>query len=116
MISNQENFISKIYICTKFAWYILGVPSSTYKPYFTPFWIQQRILHLLVTSSTKNRRLTYSEFQSNIATLDEGEESVPKSNELLGRNLGGEDFKADAVVCPAWMPLYPGHMSSPQKF
>ena len=114
--SNQENFISKIYIRTKFAWYILGVPSSTYKPYFTPFWIQQRILHLLVTSSTKNRRLTYSEFQKNIATLDEDEESVSTSNELLGRNLGGQDFKADAVVRPAWIPPYPDRMSSPQKF
>jgi hypothetical protein len=92
----------------------LGIPSSIYKPYFAPFWIQQRVLHLLVTSSTKNRRLTYSEFQSNISALDEDEDSVPTSHDLLGRYLGGQDFKADDVVCPAYIPPHPDHMSSPE--
>ncbi|KIM49346.1 hypothetical protein M413DRAFT_15448 [Hebeloma cylindrosporum] len=95
---DDDGLDSKIYLRTKFAWYILGIPSSTYKPYFAPFWIQQRILHLLVIGSTKNRRLTYSEFQNTIATLDEDEVSVPTSNDLLGRELGGQDLKADEVI------------------
>ncbi|KAF9469258.1 hypothetical protein BDZ94DRAFT_1244081 [Collybia nuda] len=62
---------SKIYLRTSFAWYILDTPSALYQPLFIPFWTQHRILHLLVTHSLKNPRITYEQFLDIVSQSDD---------------------------------------------
>lgn len=92
---------SKIYIRTKFAWYILDAPSSIYHRFFAPFWMQHRLLHLLVNASLDNSRLTYLEFCENLQLLDEGDDcgiSSSSSYAVLNRGFNEDDLKSDAVV------------------
>lgn len=89
---------SKIYIRTKFAWYILGIPNAAYTPFYTPFWIQHRILHILVTMSLKNQRTTYKDFVDNLKKIDNLDDSVVTARLVLGRDLGKTDIETDDVV------------------
>ena len=87
---------SKIYIRTKFAWYILDSPSPAYEPLFTPFYIQHRVLHLLVTVSLENPRITYDDF---IDSLHRETNENLTIYTFLGRELTREDVESDTVVC-----------------
>lgn len=91
---------SKIYIRTKHAWYILDSPSPTYHMFFSPFWVQHRLLHLLINSSLENPRLTYTEFIENLQSVDESDDCgiVSSSYSILNRGLHEEDLKSDDVV------------------
>lgn len=89
---------SKIYIRTKFAWYILGIPNASYTPFYTPFWIQHRILHILVTMSLENQRTTYKDFVDNLKKIDNLDDSVVTARLVLGRDLGKTDIETDDVV------------------
>jgi DNA (cytosine-5)-methyltransferase 1 len=90
-------FIRKIYIRTDFAWYILGLPSRQYIHLFRPYWLQHRILHLLVVASTDSR-LTYEAFKDNIQKFDEAEDNIVTSLSILGRNLTTQDAESPDVV------------------
>jgi DNA (cytosine-5)-methyltransferase 1 len=87
---------SKIYIRTKFAWYILESPSPGYEPLFTPFYIQHRVLHLLVTMSLERPRITYDEFIDSLR-METDENFI--SYAFLGRGLTWNDVESDTVVC-----------------
>lgn len=87
-----------MYIKTKFAWYILGFPSEQYRPFYKPFWIKHRLLHLLVVASNKNSRLTYKELKETVQDLDEAEESVVTSLSVMGRSLTERDLDSPDVV------------------
>ena len=90
--------ISKMYIRTDFAWYILGSPSRQYNHLFRPFWLRHRILHLLVTASTEQTRLTYEAFKDKIQQFDEAEDSITTSLSILGRKLRKQDAESSEVV------------------
>ena len=95
---------SKIYIRTAFAWYILDSPSAGYKPLFTLFYIQHRLLHLLVTRSLERPRITHDEF---IDSLCEETPENLATYTFLGRELTQEDLESDTVVC---IDLTPRHV------
>jgi DNA (cytosine-5)-methyltransferase 1 len=89
---------SKIYIRTGFAWYILDTPSDLYSPFFSPFWIQHRILHLIVSQSLENPRLTYETFISSLEVTPETPDSVAIAIKVIGRGLTESDVQSDDVV------------------
>ena len=91
-------FISKIYIRTAFAWYILDTPSTIYSPFFSPFWIQHRILHLIVTQSWANPRLTYDTFIKSLEITPESPDSVAIAIKVIGRSLTESDVQSDNAV------------------
>ncbi|KAF8077759.1 C5-DNA-methyltransferase [Lyophyllum atratum] len=98
---------SNIYIRTKFAWYILDMPSDQYTPLFVPFWTQHRILHLIITAAIKTPRMSYDEFLQTLegdkeANDDEGSvdvasDDVLASVRMLGRTLSELDVQSDDV-------------------
>lgn len=89
-----------MYIRTDFAWYILGLPCRQYIHLFRPFWIRHRILHLLVTASADQTRLTYQTFKDNIQDLDDAqaEDNIGTTLSILGRNLTEQDVESSDVV------------------
>ncbi|KAF8163400.1 S-adenosyl-L-methionine-dependent methyltransferase [Crassisporium funariophilum] len=95
---DRKELDSKIYIRTQWAWYILGFPSATYNPFFRPFWIQHRVLHLLIVASLNNRRMTWKAFTENLQDFDHSEESVTTAEEILGREIDQEDLESDDVL------------------
>ncbi|KAH9483930.1 DNA (cytosine-5)-methyltransferase 4 [Psilocybe cubensis] len=101
LLEGQKVLDPKIYIRTKYAWYILGIPSASYLPYFAPFWTSHRILHLFINSCLKNYRLTYEEFKENLQDIDAEEDSGPISaSDILGRNLElDQDLNSDETIC-----------------
>ncbi|PPR01483.1 hypothetical protein CVT26_015106 [Gymnopilus dilepis] len=97
--SSEEDLLdSKIYIRTKFAWYILGCPSQLYTSYFSPFWIRHRLLHLLIMAAVNNKHTTYEQFSQNLPDLDETEGSIVTAQTILGRQLRGEDLTSDDTM------------------
>ncbi|PSR77615.1 hypothetical protein PHLCEN_2v7805 [Hermanssonia centrifuga] len=89
--SRNFNLDSKIYIRTKFAWYILRIPAKDYLLYYSPFWIKQQLFHQLLTSTFENRRLTYATF---LETLEECEAS-DLADAIIGHRLGEEHFTCE---------------------
>lgn len=63
---------------------------------FTLFYIQHRLLHLLVTTSLERPRITYDEFIDLLCT--ETPENLATYT-FLGRDLTQEDLESDTVVC-----------------
>lgn len=96
-VVTNDSIASKIYIRTEFAWYILGIPNSSYASFYTPFWIQHRILHILVAMSLENQRATYQDLVDNLKEMDL-DDSFPTARLLLGRDLRKIDIEADDVV------------------
>ncbi|GLB34766.1 putative cytosine specific DNA methyltransferase replication foci [Lyophyllum shimeji] len=97
---------SKIYIRTKHAWYILDMPSDQYRPLFVPFWIQHRVLHLLVTAAIKTPRISYDKFLEGLeecgstdadAGINPPNEDFVACLRMLGRTLTKNDFELDDV-------------------
>ncbi|KAF8965236.1 S-adenosyl-L-methionine-dependent methyltransferase [Flammula alnicola] len=94
----KDGIDPKIYIRTKFAWYILGTPSNLYRPFFSPFWIRHRLLHLLVTSALDNPRITHTKFLDDLPSLDQADDSVATAEVILGRGLRKEDIQSEDVT------------------
>lgn len=90
----SKSLDSKIYIRTRFSWYILDSPSAAYKPFFTSFYIQHRLLHLLVTTSLKEPRITYDQF---VDSLHRETDENLITYDFLGRELAREDLESDTV-------------------
>ena len=53
---------SKIYIRTKYAWYILEDAAKDYKTYFHSFSLQHQVLHELVQLALSSPKSTYVDF------------------------------------------------------
>ena len=94
----NDQITSKIYIRTKFAWYILGIPNASYAPFYIPFWTQHRILHILVAMSLENKRTTYKDLVDNLKEMDNLNNSITTARLLLGRDLRKIDIETDDVV------------------
>ncbi|CAA7271617.1 unnamed protein product [Cyclocybe aegerita] len=92
---NDKKPDSKIYIRTKFAWYILGIPSKSYNPLFWDFWLKHRLLHLLVVAALEDHKLTCETFIQNLRECDRNEESVVSTQEILGRELSKDDVNEE---------------------
>ncbi|KZP21168.1 S-adenosyl-L-methionine-dependent methyltransferase [Athelia psychrophila] len=88
---------SKIYIKTNFAWYILAEPSVKYRPYFIGFWIQHRMLHLVVKAALKDARTSLAEFVASLEDTENTPNSIAIAQKMLGRELTAEDLNADDV-------------------
>lgn len=69
MLSDHSNSTqSKIYLKTRYAWYILNAPSNLYRSYFSGYWLKHRALHLLVTSALANPAITLAKFLDSLDT------------------------------------------------
>ena len=88
---------SKIYIRTQFAWYILGIPNTSYAPFYVPFWTQHRVLHILLSMSLENERTTFKDLVDKMKEMDMNN-SVTTARLLLGRDLRKIDIENDDVV------------------
>ncbi|KAG9318606.1 hypothetical protein JVU11DRAFT_699 [Chiua virens] len=87
-----------IYILTQHAWYILDIPSLLYKPFYTSFWLQHRILHLVVSSAISNPRLSYDVFIHSLHVTPASDDDVAISLKILGRSITEHDVKSDDVT------------------
>ena len=87
-----------MYLRTKSAWYILDMPSVTYSPFFTGFWLQHRVLHLVVTAAITNARITYDAFIKSLKVTPDSSDAVAIAVKMLGRELVEDDIKSDEVV------------------
>ncbi|KAG6851305.1 hypothetical protein H0H93_011741 [Arthromyces matolae] len=91
---------SKIWIRTAFAWYILDRPSEQYRPYFLPFWIKHRSLHMVLDNILSDRHTSYDELVTSLSdTAGESctREAVLTSLRVLGRVLTEDDIQSDEV-------------------
>lgn len=87
-----------MYLRTKYAWYILDMPSVSYAPFHIGFWLQHRILHLIVSSAQADSRITYEKFLSSLKITPDSSDAVAISMKMLGRELDREDVESDVVV------------------
>jgi DNA (cytosine-5)-methyltransferase 1 len=87
-----------MYLRTQHAWYILDMPSSTYSPFFSGFWLQHRILHLVVTAAMANTRITFDEFIASLKVTPETSDAIAVAIKVLGRELTENDVESDDVV------------------
>ncbi|KAF9535246.1 S-adenosyl-L-methionine-dependent methyltransferase [Crepidotus variabilis] len=92
--SPRRSFDCKIYVKTQYAWYILAQPSKEYQPFFRPFWVMHRILHVLLATSKDRNRLTYAEFTNEISLLDDLVDALVSSKKILGRPLNQQDVES----------------------
>lgn len=81
----------RIYLRTKFAWYILGQPSKDYLPFFSAFWTRHFIFHTLLMSASANPNLTMQDFKSLLEELDE-------PLEVVGTPLGPQHIHSQSTV------------------
>ncbi|KDR81704.1 hypothetical protein GALMADRAFT_239835 [Galerina marginata CBS 339.88] len=95
LLEDEECLDGKIYIRTEFGWYILRQPSDFYVSYFVEFWIQQRLVHLLVNACIEDARITYQDFVENLQHLDQSDNAVATATVILGRELNEDDLKAE---------------------
>lgn len=89
---------SKIYIRTKFAWYILAIPSHEYQHIYQPYWIQHQIFHLLLSAAMRNPDITYDRFVESLGYVSESPDAGPLALDILGRHVNEGDFEEDDVV------------------
>lgn len=87
-----------MYLHTKFAWYILDTPSVMYSPFFNEFWLRHRMLHLVVSASQENPRITYDQFIRSLKISADSSDAVALSMKILGRELTKDDVESDDVV------------------
>ncbi|KAA1469421.1 S-adenosyl-L-methionine-dependent methyltransferase [Dentipellis sp. KUC8613] len=87
----------KMYLKTKYAWYILGLPADTYLPFFVKFWLQHRLLHLVVSTALDNPRTALPEFVQSLGTIVDPFDAFVKPHAILGRNIVEEDLHAEDV-------------------
>jgi DNA (cytosine-5)-methyltransferase 1 len=87
-----------MYLRTKYAWYILDMPSATYSPFFTGFWLQHRVLHLVVTAAMTNARITFDAFIASLKVTPETSDAIAIPIKILGRELTEDDVESDDVV------------------
>ncbi|KAJ2935641.1 hypothetical protein H1R20_g1454, partial [Candolleomyces eurysporus] len=82
----------KIYIRTKYAWYILGMPSLQYSPHFTTFWRPHRITHLLLSAVLADPAIEIDQFCEILPSLDREDNKVATAEDILGRAFSEDDF------------------------
>lgn len=87
-----------MYLRTKYAWYILDTPSAIYAAFFADFWLQHRILHLVVTAAIANGRITFDAFIGSLKVTPETSDAIAISIKMLGRELTQDDVESDDVV------------------
>ncbi|TFY70272.1 hypothetical protein EVG20_g2746 [Dentipellis fragilis] len=87
----------KMYLKTKYAWYILGLPADTYLSFFAKFWLQHRLLHLVVSAALDNPRTALPEFVKSLGTTVDPFDAVVKPHAILGREIVEEDLYAEDV-------------------
>jgi hypothetical protein len=100
--SDSEFLCSKIYLKTEYAWYIVDTPSKLYRPYFISFWLQHRVLHLLVTSALANSSITLAKFFK----LPQVKADALIISQMLGRPLVRDDMLSENTVRPASFQLH----------
>ncbi|OBZ65761.1 Acetolactate synthase, mitochondrial [Grifola frondosa] len=85
----------KIYLRTKFAWYIVDTPAESYLSLFTGFWIKHRLVHLIVIASLDNSDVTYEEFVESLKVTDASSDIVDAAIQFIGRELTEDDLNSD---------------------
>ena len=87
-----------MYLRTEYAWYILDMPSAIYSPFFIDFWLQHRILHLVVTAAMANGRITFDRFIASLEVTPDTSDAIAIAIKMLGRELSQHDVESDDVV------------------
>ncbi|KAF5373890.1 hypothetical protein D9758_000794 [Tetrapyrgos nigripes] len=94
-----EKFDSKIYIRTRFAWYILASPSIVYTPFFLPFFVTHQICHLYLSNALVDPDLTLEDFLHNLPDQETPTtDGFPTPDDLLGRPIVAKDVESDQTV------------------
>ncbi|KAL0581108.1 hypothetical protein V5O48_000897 [Marasmius crinis-equi] len=91
----DEGLDGKIYLRTKYAWYILDLPAEAYRPLYLPFFTRQRLCHLALSRLLEEEELTTEEFVSNLKSLQtryQKSNLVPKGRVILRRSLTQDDM------------------------
>ncbi|KZT27307.1 S-adenosyl-L-methionine-dependent methyltransferase [Neolentinus lepideus HHB14362 ss-1] len=93
----QGNVDDKMYLKTEYAWYILDMPSSIYKPFYSDFYIKHHIVCLVVSVALDDPRTTLPEF---LAGVRDGcfvhFDTLFKS--IVGRALLPTDFQLEDMA------------------
>ncbi|KAI0064526.1 S-adenosyl-L-methionine-dependent methyltransferase [Artomyces pyxidatus] len=97
-ISEDGELDVKIYLQTKYAWYILETPSPTYQPFFLPFWLKHRVLHLIVSTAMFAERTTYEKFITSLQLSESSSDDAAAALDVLGREITEEDLNCDDVM------------------
>ncbi|KAI0373036.1 S-adenosyl-L-methionine-dependent methyltransferase [Pilatotrama ljubarskyi] len=89
---------SRIYLRTKYAWYILLRPSPSYRRFYTAAWNQHRIVQGLLSTLTQDSRSSLSDVLKAINTApDEGHPTRP-AFDALAEPVFDEDLTSDDLV------------------
>jgi len=80
---------------------------NLYEDHFSTFWLQTRILNLLINASINNIHLTKDQFSHNLAVFDENDAiSSTPAVDIIGRDLCEDDMDNDDVVSVLVISLY----------
>ena len=90
--------VSKLYILTKHAWYILDRPSEQYAPFFRGLWLKHRVTHLLISMAMANPRLTYEDFVDALHITPDSPDEISVAMTIIGRELDEKDVQCDEIV------------------
>ncbi|KAG2020168.1 hypothetical protein CC2G_005536 [Coprinopsis cinerea AmutBmut pab1-1] len=83
----------KLYVRTQYAWYILGEPALTYRPFFAPLWTRHRLTHLFLCAAMEDARLSYSDLQNTLPERDQQTQGITTASDILGREFSAEDLE-----------------------
>ncbi|TFK42486.1 S-adenosyl-L-methionine-dependent methyltransferase [Crucibulum laeve] len=92
----NKDLDGKIYIRTDFAWYILEQPSPRYLEFFQLFWIQHKLLHMIVAAAVSDRKIMLDQFIKLLPVFDE-DGFITTSKMILGRGLQESDLDLDST-------------------
>ncbi|KAK7034044.1 hypothetical protein VNI00_012475 [Paramarasmius palmivorus] len=89
----------KIYLRTKFAWYILDNPSLQYRPHFAPYFVRQRLCHLVLSTALIDNTLLLDDFLFRLGTDPLFQDGAVHENLFLpsfvvGQRISREDMES----------------------
>jgi DNA (cytosine-5)-methyltransferase 1 len=93
----------KIYLRTEFAWYILDNPSLQYRPHFAPYFIRQRLCHLVLSMALLDNTLVLDDFLFRLGTdplFQDGSvhENLFLPSFVVGQRISREDMESKETV------------------
>ena len=88
----------RVWVRTKFAWYILDVPSRQYLPYFARMFVVHLFSHLLLQSAREDPSNTLDDFKLSLKITSNSSDTLASAVKVLGRGLTVEDLNNPDVV------------------
>ncbi|KAF9013919.1 S-adenosyl-L-methionine-dependent methyltransferase [Cyathus striatus] len=94
----KRSLDGKIYIRTRYAWYILDEPSALYKAFYVGFLIQQRSFHIVMQSILQSKNVTYDSLIAKLIALNDDDLGVTPAHTILGHSLTAEHLSSPEVI------------------